>query len=125
MRRASAQAALLLLVLGGASAPARFAGAAEVTDVASAFDKDNPFDFRLRVGYEFSSKTAAIKREHEGNPSQQQIDLFKDLVYTQTRHTLSLRAEFGIYVDLMFSVDLPFVLSDNRSLSYDKRKGSE
>ena len=96
--------------------------AAEVTDTATAFEADNPFDFRLRVGYQYSTKTAAIKREHEG-AGQQKVEVFKDLVYQQTRHTMGLRAEFGLYQDLMFSVELPFVMSDNRSLSYDQRLG--
>ena len=104
------------------SAPAR---AAEITDVASSFDDDNPFDFRLRAGYEFVTKSAAIKREHEGDPNQQQVDLFKDLVYSHQQHRLGLRAEIGLYQDLMFSVELPMILSDSRSYSYDQRKGSE
>jgi len=43
MRRA--WAVLLVAVVIGAATPAR---AADVTDVASAFDEDNPFDVRFR-----------------------------------------------------------------------------
>ena len=124
MRRSDARWVILALVLAlsGSGAPVR---AAEVTDVASSFDDDNPFDFRLRAGYEFISKSASIKREQEGMAGQQKVDLFKDLVYSHVQHRLGLRAEVGIYQDLMFSVELPMVLSDSRSYSYDQRKGSE
>jgi hypothetical protein len=114
--------ALLLLAL--AMATPRASVAAEVTDVASSFDTDNPFDFRLRVGYLYSNKTAAIKRESEG-PGQDSILLYKDLVYRQTRHTMDLGVQVGLYKDLMFSIGLPMVISDNRELAYDQRLGGE
>jgi hypothetical protein len=122
MRRSEARWALLLLV--AAASVSSVAVAAEVTDVATAFDTDNPFDFRFRIGYEFLYKSAAIKREYEG-PGQDQVGIFKDLLYHQQRHTMSLRAEVGIYHDLSATIELPFVLSDSRDLSYDQRLGSE
>ena len=80
------------------AAPAVVARAADVTDVASAFDEDNPFDFRFRVRYDHTEKRAQIKRELEGlSPSQAQIAVDRDLLYSQSKDTLSLRAEFGSF----------------------------
>lgn len=120
MRRPVARWLCVALLAAPALAPA-----AEITDVATAFEADNPFDFRLRFGYEYTTKTAAIKREHEGAAGQDKINIFKDLVSSQQRHALKLRAEFSLYTDLMVSIDLPVILSDSRSVSYDTRKGSE
>lgn len=100
------------------------ARAADVTDVASSFDKDNAFDLNLQVGYGWWSKTAAVKREHEG-PGQTQVLLFKDLVYKQTRHTMNVKAEAGLYQDLSLAIEMPLVLVDDRSLEFDQRKGPE
>ena len=99
--------------------------AADTTDVASSFDKDNVFDLNLRVGYEYSTKTAAVKREHEGIPGQTSVLVLKDLLYKQQRSAMNLRAEIGLYQDLALSLEMPLVLSDNRSLEYDQRKGGE
>lgn len=64
------------------------ASAAELTDVASSFDKDNPFDFRLRLNYQYTTDSAAIMREYEG-AGQDTIRVLKDLVYHHSRHTFS------------------------------------
>ena len=69
-----------LLGVVAVGAPGR-ADAADVTDVASAFDDDNPFDFRLRVRYDHTEKRAQIKREFEGlSPTQTSIAQLKDLL---------------------------------------------
>jgi hypothetical protein len=108
-------------VLLGALAVSPVAFAADITDIASSFDEDNPFDFRFRVTYDHLEKRAQIKRELEGlSPSQDHIQTFKDLLYTQARDTLSLRAEVGLFQDLMLHVELPVVLNDTESLSYDQ-----
>ena len=43
-----------------AGAPAH---AAEITDLASSFEKDKPFGFKLGATYNFTYKTASINRE--------------------------------------------------------------
>lgn len=121
MRRPVARWLALLSLLAAPAVPR----AAEITDVATAFEPDNPFDFRLRLGYEYTTKSAALKREHEGLAGQDKIDIFKDLVYAQQRHALKVRAEVSLYTDLMLSIEMPLVLSQNASFSYDTRKGSE
>lgn len=100
------------------------ASAAELTDVASSFDKDNPFDFRLRLNYQYTTDSAAIMREYEG-AGQDSIRVLKDLVYHHSRHTVSPRMEIGIYHDLALSLELPLIVADNISYEYDRRMGSE
>lgn len=113
---------LLLVVAVGAP---RRADAADVTDVASAFDDDNPFDLRLRVRYDHTEKRAQIKREFEGlSPSQTSIAQLKDLLYAQKRDALTLRAEIGLFHDLMLSVELPIILDESATYSYDAEAGS-
>jgi hypothetical protein len=97
--------------------------AADVTDVASAFDEDNPFDFRFRVRYDHFEKRAQIKRELE-LPGQSQIAVDRDLLYSQSKDTLALRAEFGLFQDLMLHVELPIILQQSQSYSYDQSLGS-
>lgn len=116
--------AFMLLVVAAAVLPAR-AHAADVTDVATAFDEDDPFDFRLRVRYDHTEKRAQIKRELEGlSPSQTSIATLRDLLYAQTRDALSLRAEVGLFQDLMFHVELPIVLGEQNTYDYDQAAGA-
>jgi hypothetical protein len=118
MRRAWVLAVLALL------AP-HVVRAADVTDVASAFDEDNPFDFRFRVRYDHLEKRAQIKRELEGlSPTQAQIAVDRDLLYALSSDTLSLRAEFGIFQDLMIHVELPVIMAMSQSYSFDQSLGS-
>lgn len=121
MRRAWA---LMLVVVAAAGTRAR---AAEVTDTASAFDSDNPFDFRLRVGWDHTEKRATIERESEGAAGQTQIALGKQLSFAQRRDTLDLRAEFGLWHDLMLSVALPVIIDDSSEFKCDSpaRSGCE
>jgi hypothetical protein len=121
MRRA--WAVLLVAVAAGAvSPPAR---AADVTDVASSFDEDNPFDFRFRVRYDHTEKRGQIKRELEGlSPTQSSIATLRDLAYAQTRDTLSLRAEVGLFQDLMLHAELPIILGEQASYGFDQAAGS-
>ena len=117
MRRAEARGALLLLVLGAPAGSRQAFGAAEVTDVASAFDKDNPFDFRLRVGYEYSTKTASIKREHEG-AGQDEVDVLQgSRLPPGAAHDVRCAPRSASTRTSSVSIELPFVLSDNRELS--------
>jgi hypothetical protein len=123
MRRAT-WALVLVAVAATAGVPAR-AGAAEITDVASAFDEDNPFDFRFRVNYAHTEKRAQIKREFQGlSTTQSQAELLKDLVYSQQRDQLNLRAEFGIFQDLMLHVELPIILNESAEWGFDQSAGS-
>lgn len=114
--------AVVLVAVAMAAVPAR---AAELTNVASAFDGGNRFDFRFRVGFDHREERAQIKREFEAlAPTQDRIALLKDLVYAGHRDTLNLRTELGLYQDLMLTVGLPIVLDESVSYSFDQSAGS-
>ena len=100
----------------GISATAR---AAEVTRVASSFDNDNKFDLHFGVGYDFNYKKAAILREwsSENNPQSQVV---RDLIYQQMRHVVTPSLEIGLYKDLAVYVNLPIVVQDQRTYSFDQ-----
>jgi len=106
------------LVLSGPTA----ALAAHETDVASAFDKGNPYDFNLSVGYTRTLKRGALKRELAG-VSDAGVDIRKDLRFSQVRHILNVRAEAAIFRDLMIHLQFPIVLSDTRSLDFAQNDG--
>ena len=121
MRRAWA----VLLVAAAVEAAPVVAHAADVTDVASAFDEDNPFDVRFRVRYDHTEKRGQIKRELEGlSPAQESIAVLRDLVYAQTRDVLTLRAEVGLFQDLMLHVELPIILAQQNTYGFDQSAGS-
>ena len=121
MRRAWA----VLLVAAAVEAAPVVAHAADVTDVASAFDEDNPFDVRFRVRYDHTETRGQIKRELEGlSPAQESIAVLRDLVYAQTRDVLTLRAEVGLFQDLMLHVELPIILAQQNTYGFDQSAGS-
>ncbi len=113
------------LVLAASALPlgARSSAAAEITDVATAFEDDNPFDLRARIGYEHDEARGAIKREAEV-PGSSELQVLKDLTYARSRDAMSARLEAGIFHELGVFVELPFVLDDQTELHYDQSLGS-
>lgn len=118
------------------------ASAAEITDLASSFEKDKPFGFKLGASYQFSYKTASITREslpylqspqakkdvfqHYGVPAGQDLtrtEVIPDLRYTQRRQTLSLDLAIGLFRDLQLAVSVPLVLRDERDYGLDRNAG--
>ncbi len=99
--------------------------AAEVTRVVSASQGRRALpDLSLSVAWLRDSKTATIKREFQGPSTGGTTTLAKDLVYSQTRNLLRLRADVGLFRDLSLFVTAPIVLSDDRSLSFDRGDSS-
>src|SRR5579859_2737825 len=117
------RSALVMAVVGVLAAGS--ARGADITDVASSFDEGNRFDFRFRFTYGHTEKRAQVKRELEGlTPTQDTIQIRKDLVYSSSRDTIGLRAEFGLFHDLMLHFELPIVIQEQASLGYDQSAGS-
>lgn len=114
MRRLVASLSVLLVLPVLFSNSAR---GAEITDVASSFEAGNPFDFRFRFGYGHLEKRASIRREIE-QAGQGTIPVFKDLNYAQSRDTLNMRMEIGLFWDLMLYTELPVILNDTRDITY-------
>jgi hypothetical protein len=104
---------------------ARTALAVEGTEIASAFDEDNPWDLFFRIDYAFDVRRAAIKRELSGSTTPGQvpdtIPVVRDLVMTQTRHVLTPSIQVGLYKDLQLSIALPITISLDREYEFDQR----
>lgn len=100
--------AVLGMVLLGTVLGTSTARAADLNEVTTAFEKGNPYDFRLKVGYQAIIERTALNREYMGNGGG--IDIVKDLIFKQITHRLNLRAEFAIYKDLGIYLGLPVIL---------------
>jgi hypothetical protein len=100
------------------------ARAAEVTRVASSpWRGDDRFDIHFGVGFQYNFKRAAILREwNPGQMAGTENQLVKDLLYQQQRYTLTPVFEIGLWRRLSLYVELPIILRDTRSYSFDKRE---
>ncbi|MBI4509308.1 MAG: hypothetical protein HY698_06705 [Deltaproteobacteria bacterium] len=107
------------LVLGGSVDSAR---AAEVTEIASSFDEDDPFDLHLGVDYNFEARRVALMREQVGVPLPKEgfLPLAKDLIFKQRRHVVTPRVAVGLFHDVQLSLAVPIVLTDSRELAFDQ-----
>lgn len=113
---------LLALLIGFNLLGGTTARAGHRTDLTSAFDQGNPYDFNLQVGYNRSLKRGAIKRELAGQYGDK-VRSVKDLRFSQVRHTLSIRGEFAIFRDLQLHVEFPIILQDTRTLDFAENDG--
>jgi hypothetical protein len=96
-------------------------GLAEQTDLASSFEPRHRVDVRVTVGYQHRETRGQVKREVDSAIANQDSALdFRDLVLSHSRDELWLRAEIGLFRDLMFHAELPIVLSEQTTLSYDR-----
>jgi hypothetical protein len=96
--------------------------AVNLTDVASSFDEGNKFDFRFQARYDHFEKRAQIKRELEMT-GQDTVQTFKDLVYQAHTDAVTLRAEFGLYHDLMLALELPIIIEEQAAYGFDQSAG--
>ncbi len=94
---------------------------ARITDLASAFDKDDPYDANILIGYHRQLRRGAINRELSGNESG--VSLAKDLRFSHIRQTLNVRADLAVWHDLQIHVEFPIVLSDVRAYSFAQNGG--
>jgi len=87
--------------------------------VATAADPDNPADLHTTVEYAYEVDTSTIFREQVGDTTDPNapLPLVRDLTFRQVRHTITPRAELGIYHDTWLSVALPIVVTQARELS--------
>jgi hypothetical protein len=103
----------------GAREPRLMSETSEITTVADAFDKDDPFDLNLVLGFTQTWKHAKIRRETQlpglatGNfiPANENI-----ASYSSTQSTLLVGADVGIYRDLALILRVPVILSWAQSL---------
>jgi hypothetical protein len=110
-----------LLIAAVACSPI-FAQAAEVTRVVSGSRARGELpDFNLDLSWLRQDRTAFLGRELGDESTGGRILVVKDLVYRQKRNVLNIRAHVGIFHDLSVYVTAPLVLSDERSLGFDRR----
>ena len=95
----------------------------EVTDVIDAFDDDNgdPFDFSLRLDFQYLAKQARIVRETAAFAPGLTTGGFTSKLlnvanYRENTSRLAPRADFGIYKDLALYFRVPIILSNTRKL---------
>ncbi|MFO0581261.1 MAG: hypothetical protein U0229_03230 [Anaeromyxobacter sp.] len=117
--------AIGLLLFGALPSAAR---AAEVTRVATAGEKENPFDLALSVRWDRLSETATINREtaiaaSSGSPFGR-LDTTPQFRYARTRNAIVPRVAFGIYEGLELHAEAPYVLADDRSYKDAKVNGT-
>lgn len=94
------------------------------SDVASAFDPEDGFDLHLSLGYQLDVHRAAIRREEAGRPGTDPTDpvpVSDDLVFDSTTQTIVPHLELGLFHDVAFSLALPYVVSESRTLELDQR----
>ena len=111
-------------LLGGAELGLAPASASPYGEMASAFDEGDGFDLHFSLGYEFSMRRAAIKREYagfEGTGPDDPMPIVKDLLFSGSRHTIVPRAELGVFTDLSLSLAMPIIVGDSRKLEFDQR----
>jgi hypothetical protein len=117
-------AAIGFAVFAGAMSVVLDARAAEVTRVLSGFDDAKRFDLNVSLTWIHEQKRAAIKREQQSAASTSQDRLVNDLLYQQTRDVMNARIEMGVHSDVGLHIDLPYVLRDDRGLSFDQHSSS-
>lgn len=116
-------AAVLLHGVGATFAP-RLVSGAEITDITSALDVGDAFDAHVSLAYRRTHSRGAIRRERVGrDPDQSDIQLTKELRFSQVRHELSPRLEIGLWKDLQLHLELPVVVADSRSLDFEQNGG--
>ena len=80
------------------------------TDVADAFDEDDPFDVNLTIGYAREVQRALITREQDGS--------FVDIAdYSREVQRLNVGLELGVFRDISLFARMPLILSEDRELS--------
>src|SRR5258707_6323990 len=97
----------------------------EVTDVVDAFDGDDVFDLHLTLGYQYSTRSAHIRREsainNAANPGLSSGDFTSSEInvatYDETTSRLNTRADIGLYHDIALYLRMPIILSNDRKLS--------
>jgi len=97
----------------------------EVTDVVDAFDGDDVFDLHLTLGYQYSTRSAHIRREtainNPMNPGLSSGDFTASNMnvakYDESTSRLNTRADIGLYHDIALYLRMPIILSNDRKLS--------
>ena len=88
----------------------------EITQVADAFDDDDPIDVNLSIGYQYSSRSADILRENATATGLYTRGADKIAEYKESTNRLLMRADIGIFHDLALVVRMPVIMSNSQTL---------
>jgi hypothetical protein len=89
------------------------------TDVADAFEEDDPFDVDVHLGYVRESSSGTIRREvvdqnsQDGRTSAHLVDV---ATHELVRNELLLGLDVGVYHDVMLFMSMPIVLGEDSEL---------
>ena len=106
--------------------PSLMSETAEITSVVDAFDKDDPFDLNIVLGFSQSWKNAKIRRESQlqqnglagapGSPAGFIPATENIATYSSSMSVLDVGADVGLYHDLALILRVPIILSWSQSL---------
>ena len=108
-----------------AKEPRLMAESTEITQVADAFDDDDPIDVNLSLGYMYSSRSADILRESAASDGLYTRSTGKIAEYKESTHRLLTRAEIGIFHDVSLVVRMPIILDNSQSLGDYSGSGTQ
>lgn len=94
----------------------------EVTNVIDAFDDGDTFDLNLSLGFEYSTKSAKIRRETSIaapglTTGRYTSNLLNVASYSETTSKIIPRVDVGLYKDLALYLKLPIILNNSRELT--------
>lgn len=95
-----------------AATPSR---AATVTDVADGGEPNKSVSFNIDLRYRYDSRNLTVTREQ--NDANGIFDA-SELLYARSRSTLDATLTLGVYKDLEFHVNIPYVASDAQNWKY-------
>lgn len=101
--------------------------AAEITDVADAFDDEDPIDINIQVSYQRDLRKAKISREFKCSdlsdncPGTNSIIFPTELEYRRVINTILIDTDIGIYKDIELFVSMPIIIEDSMELSFPSK----
>jgi len=117
---------VLLALVGLLAASPSQVSAALITEVQSSFDKDDPFDIKLSISYQFNSWNSLITRERvapgtavsgsQVRPGE--VVAANKLEYKRKFHEMHFNMAIGLYHELELVFDIPWAFADQASLDY-------
>ncbi len=115
-RRRRTQLEVVILVI---AATGGIASANPLSVVPSAADVGDPLDLHARVDYAYSLEQSTLLRDRLGDSADPLAPIPRrpDLKFQQFRHTITPRAELGVYHDTWLSFALPIIVTQTRELS--------
>ena len=97
------------------------APAAELTEVIDAADGDDPIDINLNVSFRSTLNRAKITHEWRtswAQPSEAHLPDYNELRFSSTSYVMDYGVEIGLYHDLEFYINLPWVIKEKKEIGF-------